>query len=111
MIHQTAQLLRADPQPADGMLLRAIIDGAGARSVIEHVVGPASAAALDALKPIAHWAPALARLGEGDGSRGKLVAAARKDLTAVLELAAASTEEAIAADSIAPSGTRFGISV
>jgi hypothetical protein len=101
MVHQTGELLRADPLRADGMLLKAIIDAAGARLVIKGVVGPASVTALNALKPLAHWAPALARLGEGDGSRGKLVAAAREDLTAILESIATAAEEPIAADSIA----------
>ena len=99
MVHQTGQLLQADPRRADGMLLRAIIDAAGERSVIQQVAGPASVAALNALKPIAHWAPALARLGGGDGNRRKLVEAVRQDLTAVLESTASATQQVTAADS------------
>jgi hypothetical protein len=100
MVHQTGQLLRADPDRADGILLRAIIDAAGSRSVIQHVVGPASVTALNACNPVAYWAPVLARLGEGDGSRGKLVEAARKDLRAILESSATAPEDPTGADSI-----------
>jgi hypothetical protein len=100
-VHRAGERLRADPRRGDHVLLSAIIDAAGDRSVIRRVVGAASVTALYALTPIARWTPSLVGLGKGEGERGKLVAAARKVPMAVFGFAATAAGEAPAEDAVA----------
>ena len=101
VVHQAGEFLRADPQRSDRVLLNAIIEAAGARSVIRQVVGPASVTAMYALTPLGRWAPSLAKLGRENGGDAEVVAAAHKDLTSILQSTAAATGQTLAADAVA----------
>ena len=101
LVRQAGQLLKTEPERSDRELLNAIVEAAGARTVIEQVVGPAAVAALGALAPLARWAPSFTKLGGGEGGRGELVASAREDLTTVLQSTATAVRETIAADAVA----------
>ena len=88
LVRHAGELLRAGPKRTDHELLQAVVSASGARSQIEAIIGPAPAAALTALRPLAHWAPLLARLHRGEGGARELVESAGRDLSQVLQATA-----------------------
>ena len=98
LVRHAAELLKT-PHRTDRELIQAVVTASGARAQIEAIIGPAPAAALMALKPLARWAPAL---GRGHGR--ELLGSAAKDLSQVLEGAAqlgAGTDTAAGGDAAA----------
>ena len=87
LVRHAGELLRAGPQRSDRELLQAVVSAAGARSQLEAIVGPAPVAALAALKPLAHWAPLVARFHRGEAGGRDLIESARNDLSQVLQAA------------------------
>lgn len=88
LVRHAGELLRAGPKRMDRELLRAVVSASGARAQIEAIIGPAPAVALTALRPLAHWAPLLARLHRGEAGGRELVESAGRDLSQVLEATA-----------------------
>ena len=82
LVRHAAELLKT-PKRTDRELFQAVVSASGARAQIEAIIGPAPMAALQALKPLAHWAPAL---GRGNGR--ELLGSAANDLSQVLAGAA-----------------------
>jgi hypothetical protein len=83
LVRHAAELLKTDSKRTDRELFQAVVSASGARAQIEAIIGPAPMAALQALKPLARWAPAL---GRGNGR--ELLGSAAKDLSQVLDGAA-----------------------
>ena len=101
LVGHAAELLRAGPQRSDRELLQAVVSAAGARSQLEAIIGPAPVAALAALKPLAHWAPLVARFRRGEAGGRELLTSARDDLSQVLQAAVqlgAGAETAVAGE-------------
>jgi hypothetical protein len=88
LVRHAGELLRAGPKRSDRELLQAVVSASGARSQLEAIIGPAPAAALSALKPLAHWAPLLARVRSGDARGRELAESIGRDLSQVLQSAA-----------------------
>ena len=101
LVRHAGELLRAGPQRSDRELLKAVVSASGARSQLEAIVGPAPVAALAALKPLAHWAPLVARFHRGEAGGRDLIESARNDLSQVLQAAVqlgAGAEAAVAGE-------------
>ncbi|HSX21191.1 MAG TPA: hypothetical protein VLE97_00270, partial [Gaiellaceae bacterium] len=99
LVRHAAELLKTDSKRTDRELFQAVVSASGARAQIEAIIGPAPMAALQALKPLARWAPAL---GRGNGR--ELLGSAAKDLSQVLAGAAelgAGADTAVGGDAAA----------